>query len=192
MEPKKIDLSTLDVKKWANDGAVVQLNHPATGEALDIEVHVVGSDSDAYLEMTRELARRRGQQLKRSRQRMATLEDLERDGIELTVACTTGWKNMVIDGAGDAVFRREREQGLHAVHVDPRAGGRLRQRSRQFFAESRERLREFAAHYHWLNEPVDDGAGKNGKIPRIKKLESAASTGHIEAKRQLEEERIVP
>jgi hypothetical protein len=28
---------------------------------------------------------------------MATLEDLERDGIELTVACTTGWKNMVID-----------------------------------------------------------------------------------------------
>jgi hypothetical protein len=39
---------------------------------------------------------------------------------------------------------------------------------------------------------VDDGAGKNGKIPRIKKLESAASTGHLEAKRQLEEERICP
>jgi hypothetical protein len=61
-----------------------------------------------------------------------------------------------------------------------RAGRRLHQRARQFFAESRDALKRFAAYDLWLLQEIDDGTGKK-KVPRRQIYEKRAQKNDAQA-----------
>jgi hypothetical protein len=99
-----MDLSKFDTAKAAASGALLQLRDPATdaplvneaGEAVGILL--AGIDSEQYQQALR------GQQNRRLAKRgrkagTLTAEELDADGLDLIVACTLGFQNVVVDGA---------------------------------------------------------------------------------------------
>lgn len=89
-----MDLKTLDITSPANEGVWMDIEHPITGEVLDIKIKVAGIDSNIYRKKLRE------QQNKRIRKgfKNITAEELEAEAIELLVACTLDWKGVEYEG----------------------------------------------------------------------------------------------
>lgn len=92
------DLSQLDTKKAAEDGFTLRLLHPRTGEALPVELELLGVDSEICQRTLKEQQRKRLAQAVKSRRMAITPEELEAEGIELLAAATRGWKGMQLDG----------------------------------------------------------------------------------------------
>lgn len=96
-----MDLSSLDTRKPADDGADMQLRHPGTDAVLTqddgkaISITLAGSDSDRYQRAQRSQANRR---LNAGVRRKLTIEELESDTIELLVACTIRWDGVKVGG----------------------------------------------------------------------------------------------
>lgn len=100
---KIIDLSSIDTVAACNTGAEFQLKHPTTDDKLGVFITVVGKDSDIFREFQRKtfnrymrdeaLAKKKGKDVK-----IRSAEDLEDDSLDLLVACTLGWRNMVDAG----------------------------------------------------------------------------------------------
>ena len=87
-----MDLSTLDVKKGANEGAELKLLHPVSGEDTGIRISVVGRDSDLYQQELR--------RIQNSRIRKGVVTSASRDdGVELLAKCTTGWDGVEEKGS---------------------------------------------------------------------------------------------
>lgn len=87
-----MDLNDLDVRKAADEGADLQLEHPVTGEPLDVTIRLLGSDSAAYRNAVKRIAeRRRGQ-------KRQTLDEMEQQAAELMASITVGWANLERDG----------------------------------------------------------------------------------------------
>lgn len=92
-----MDLSTFDVTPSANEGAVMQLRHPTTGEPLEeggepITITLLGTDSDTFLRVNDAAINRR---LKApNRALVVTAEEQRATQIELLVACTLDWKHV--------------------------------------------------------------------------------------------------
>lgn len=87
-----MDLLTLDTKAHAQAGAVLSLEHPATGEPVGVEINLMGSDSEAFRGKKRELERARADKLRRARSRSAVdLSTTDNESCALLAACTTGW-----------------------------------------------------------------------------------------------------
>lgn len=85
-----MDLSELKPK----DTFTFNLIHPGDGSVLDTTITVYGSDSKKYKAA---LHRIRNDRLNSRGQKM-TSEVAENNGIEILVACTDSWENMVFDG----------------------------------------------------------------------------------------------
>lgn len=86
-----MDFTKLDVTSAANQGAVMQVTHPATGDDLEgTTVTLLGSDSDLY---RKEMKKRAEQSLnqKSSRNKKVDLDEAQRKGAELLAKLTTGW-----------------------------------------------------------------------------------------------------
>lgn len=95
---KKNDLSALDTARGAEQGFTIQLRDPA-GNATDMEITVLGAESDAYVAKEREILRRRQKEAERGRKyKLPALEEIEADALELMVVVTTGWTNIELDG----------------------------------------------------------------------------------------------
>ena len=96
-----MDLSSLDTRKTADDGAEMQLRHPGTDAVLTqddgkaITITLAGSDSDRYQRAQRAQANRR---LNAGVRRKLTIEELESDTVELLVACTIKWDGIKVGG----------------------------------------------------------------------------------------------
>lgn len=89
-----MDLNKLDVVKFANEGSVLELLHPVTGEVLTDDskkpkafyLRLLGSDSDAY----RNALNRRFEQTQNSKKKAKIdLDVAKRKGAELLARCTT-------------------------------------------------------------------------------------------------------
>lgn len=109
-EPPKVDLSIFDTTAACDKGFELQLVHPVSKDPLPVFITVVGKDSQAYKDHVRAKA---NQNLRRSfkQQRKAaeapTIEEIEADAVALLVACTTGWRNVVLPGSGELPFNEE-------------------------------------------------------------------------------------
>lgn len=87
----KLDLATLNTTPSAEEGSWLELEHPVTGEPLDIHIKLAGTDSDHY---QKQLRKQQDKRLKKGFRKTKS-EELENEGIELLVACTLEWKNVV-------------------------------------------------------------------------------------------------
>ncbi len=97
-----LDLSTLDTSAACDKGAKIFLRHPVNNTKLELFIEAVGRDSKRFKEASRanqnaRLRRdavntRRGKELE-----IRTVEDIERENLELLAACTLSW-NLIEDG----------------------------------------------------------------------------------------------
>lgn len=92
-----LDLSALDVTKFANEGTEIAIKHPVTGKPIGFYISILGKDGDVYKEIIRE---RSNETLKKAMAAEATGEPMqpptydeqqERE-LELLAALTTGWR----------------------------------------------------------------------------------------------------
>jgi len=98
MEEKKpqksgIDISQLRTDK-ADDGEWLELEHPKTGQPLGIRIKLLGVDSDVYQKQVRKNNDRR---FKKRRFKL-TADEVEAENVELLVAVTKEWENMIEHG----------------------------------------------------------------------------------------------
>ncbi len=95
-----VDLSALDSVEAANNGVEVELYSPRDGSDLGIKIFVLGRDSDKFRDKTNAQNRARVQKMQKGgfRPGNAPVDSVEKDGIELLAACTTGWENMLVEG----------------------------------------------------------------------------------------------
>lgn len=99
-----LDLANLDTVKVSDEGADMELRHPATravicNEAGDpITIRLVGTDSTIYRKAQAAITNRKLAQNKRNVK--ITAEELEADGLELLAKCTVNWHHdLAVDGA---------------------------------------------------------------------------------------------
>lgn len=87
---KGIDLSVFKPK----DTYTFNLRHPSTDERLDIAITVFSSDSKKYRAVVHKL--RNDRMGKRSSK--VSSEQIEKNAMDILVACTESWRNMMFDG----------------------------------------------------------------------------------------------
>jgi len=90
-----MDIATLKI----DDNHDVKITLP-NGEETDIVITVCGQDSDTYKAISRKQQNARLKDMQRGRKSAATAETLEERGLELLVACVTGWAG-IQDGDKD-------------------------------------------------------------------------------------------
>ncbi len=98
-EKKVVDLSLMDTVKGSNEGFDVRIFHPGTNEDLEITINVLGKDSDAFQQLSRAQNKKRMAKMSKGGFRNTTppVEEIERDGIDLLAACTTGWTGIIVE-----------------------------------------------------------------------------------------------
>ena len=89
-----MDLTQFDIVSPANEGVWMTLEHPVTGEPLDVKIKLAGVDSDYY---KKELRKQQNRKFKKGFRKMSA-EELEADTIELLVACTLDWEGVELEG----------------------------------------------------------------------------------------------
>lgn len=99
-----VDLSALDTIKACNDGAEIELLHPVTKAPLGQFISIVGKDSDAfnaYVEESSDADTRKAfvNQRKGRVPDPKYLAARKAETIQLLVACTTGFRNVMFGGA---------------------------------------------------------------------------------------------
>jgi hypothetical protein len=100
--PTTIDLMSLDTVASSEEGAVMEVRHPKTGDVLrhdDGRPYTItyrGKDSEAFRDLARKQQDRRVQANMRTRTPVLS-SVIERDDIELIVAATMSW-DIVYDG----------------------------------------------------------------------------------------------
>lgn len=91
-----LDLANLDTSAASEKGARIEIVHPLSKEPLGIFITVLGKHSSTFRELVRDrinkrvkeesMASRRGKHLA-----PRTAEEIERDALEMLVACTITW-----------------------------------------------------------------------------------------------------
>ena len=103
-----MDLSSLDTQQKSDEGATMHLAHPVTDEPLwidedgqdpkPVEIDLLGVDSHKYTQAAHDQQSKRLKRAGRRGRIDVTGEEIEADQISLLVSCTTGWRNLVVDG----------------------------------------------------------------------------------------------
>lgn len=111
------DLASLNTTEACNAGADVEIRHPVTNVPLGMSIRVLGKDSDTFKEHTRQSLnarfRREGMAHKRGKDTSPrTIEEIEQENIDLLVACTVGWKGVVLSGE-ELVFTAENVRKIY-------------------------------------------------------------------------------
>jgi hypothetical protein len=110
-----MDLSALDTRKAADEGAKLQLRHPVEDSPLTkddgspITITLVGSDSATFKRAMQVQADRR---LKSNNRRSISMQSIEDDAIDLLSAATIGWDGIVVDGE-ELPFSNENAKALY-------------------------------------------------------------------------------
>lgn len=107
-----LDLDALDPQKGADQGARLDLLHPATNAPTGAWLQLLGADSDAYRSLQRKLQRRRLAQLGKGRRITLAPEELEAEALDLLVTATTGWGGLV-SGGKDLPFSQDAARALY-------------------------------------------------------------------------------
>lgn len=99
-----VALDDFDTASAANDGAVLEVRSPTTGEVMywsdgrPWTITLLGADAEKVVRIARQQADRRSQAFVRTRQ-PASAASVEKDSIELLVAATKGWDVPLGNGA---------------------------------------------------------------------------------------------
>lgn len=93
---KAIDLADLNTSEGSDKGARIELVHPTNGAKLGLFITVLGKHSQVFREIVRERVNKRVQREAMAARRgrdvaPRTAEEVEREALELLVACTLGW-----------------------------------------------------------------------------------------------------
>lgn len=94
----KFDLSNLDAAAGSNEGADVELLHPATLEKTGIVIRVMGKDGDVYRKIIGNQNRKRIEAARKSRKLEIDADKLDADVVSLLADCTISWSGVVLDG----------------------------------------------------------------------------------------------
>lgn len=89
-----VDLSQFDTKKTSEEGVWVEIESPTDGEPLGTHFKILGSDSEVY---NKQLRKNKDKMMKQGMKNIKS-ENLEVEEIELLVACTVDWDNIVDNG----------------------------------------------------------------------------------------------
>jgi hypothetical protein len=92
----ELDLASLDTATASEKGAIIPIVHPTTKEPIGINIKVLGKHSDTFRELVRDRINKRVKQESMAARRgkhldPRTAEEIERDALEMLVACTLGW-----------------------------------------------------------------------------------------------------
>lgn len=122
-----MDLNDINLTEAAEIGAELTLEHPVTGEPLDIVIHLAGTDSSAYRMKQKEINSKRIMKMARGKKPEFNTTDAE--ACELLAACTLGWSGVVIGGeevefSKDAAISLYREHNWIREQVDMFIGDR--------------------------------------------------------------------
>lgn len=101
MKKKTIDLSSIDTVAGSNEGFEVQIYHPGTNEDLGITINILGKDSDEFQKVSRAQSKKRMAKLAKGggfRTSVISVEEIDRDGLELLAACTKSWSGVIVEG----------------------------------------------------------------------------------------------
>ena len=102
-----MDLSQLDTKKAADEGAFLQLRHPVTNELLvdkdddnkPIGLTLLGSDSEAYRSSSLFRSNRRLKEaMKKGDKANLSVESIDNDKLDCLAACTIKFHQIAVDG----------------------------------------------------------------------------------------------
>lgn len=105
VKPKgAFDLSALDTATPCDAGAEIEILHPVTREPTGILITIYGKDSDVFREITRKTINQRIKQDAMDARRgkpaaIRTLEEIERENVEMFAACTKSWRTRLGDGS---------------------------------------------------------------------------------------------
>lgn len=116
-----MDLSTLNIDETAEKGADLQLLHPVDREPLlqedgtPITIKLLGSDSKAYREISREISRKRMNSMARSRNKDVDFTPTVEQACDILSACTVGWKGVIVNGE-KLKFSKEEAYKLYHAH----------------------------------------------------------------------------
>jgi len=94
-----IDLATLDTRRGAEAGFTLPLVHPKSGARLGTIIRLLGADADVFQAKLREQVQQNRERFNRAGRIVQTPEEDRADGIELVVAATLGWTELIVDGA---------------------------------------------------------------------------------------------
>jgi hypothetical protein len=125
-------LDQLNTAKAADEGKWLELEHPVSGEPLDMHLKLLGSDSDAYKKTMR---KQQDRHLKKGLRKL-TSEQVEADSTELIVSCTVDWKNMQENG-DDLEFTKENVRRVYKTYDF------VREQAREFVEDRSNFLGEF-------------------------------------------------
>lgn len=92
-----MDFDKLDVNAAASKGAEVRLKHPVTNLPIDVWVTVIGQDSDEWLAMADESARK-ALEAPSDTPIQERLEQTRKDNIERLAKATKGWRGVDLGG----------------------------------------------------------------------------------------------
>lgn len=92
-----MDLSALDTVSACNKGAEIEIKHPITNVGVGVFITILGKDSDAFREHSRESgnAYLRREAVKDSNPEavpVRTMEQIEKQNLETLAVCTIGWR----------------------------------------------------------------------------------------------------
>lgn len=87
-------LDQLNTAKTADEGVWMEIEHPVSGEPIDMHLKMLGSDSETYKKTIR---KQQDRHLKKGLRQLKS-EQVEADTIELIVSCTLDWRNVEENG----------------------------------------------------------------------------------------------
>lgn len=92
MNGTSVDLAHLDTVARCDQGAQLELLHPATGKPLGVFLTLAGVDSGAHRQALAFLAEQR------LRRRGMSPDDLRGEEVEIAARCTLSWRGVLIAG----------------------------------------------------------------------------------------------
>jgi len=93
--------ASLDVAKIVAEGSAwMTVVHPVTNEETDAKIHLAGADSEAFRKVERRIKNSRFSKLLKGNKNKPniTAEELEENSLDLLVAVTLGWENVLSNG----------------------------------------------------------------------------------------------
>lgn len=103
-----MDLLKIDTTPAANEGAVMEVRHPTTGEVLldngeAVTITLLGTDSDAFEKINDAAVNRR---LKGTGRLVPLAEEQRVIAIEMLAGCTLAWKGIGVEDGKNLEFSR--------------------------------------------------------------------------------------
>jgi len=92
-----MDLKQLDTKQRSNEGVLMDIVYPGSGEPTGVRIRVAGIDSDRFNEFARERSKKAVQQAATGSNKEESNEDY---AVELLSACTIDWEGVEYNGEG--------------------------------------------------------------------------------------------